>query len=182
MFQVGYNCFSAGCTSSGWDKMCPSGPVMPRERSFFCSWNTTVYNCLNQFKHTVKPKYKWTSWCFLCLLNEKNKSSHPISKEYYLIDDVTVFSVNLGDCSKIPEDTKRLIELKQWKQVADSVAGRETTTTTTNNNNNLCVIHLRVGALIFIFVGHEEEEGVHTWNANNAVSIEQTQQYIEYCS
>lgn len=25
-------------------------------------------------------------------------------------------------------------------------------------------VHLRVGALVFIFVGHEEEEGVHTWN------------------
>lgn len=24
--------------------------------------------------------------------------------------------------------------------------------------------NLRVGALVFVLVGHEEEEGVHTWN------------------
>lgn len=79
---------------------------------------------------------------------------------YYLIDDVTIFSVDLGDGSEIPEDPKRLIELKPQKQESDSVAGRETTTN--NNNSKLCVDHLRVRALIFIFVGHEEEEGIHT--------------------
>jgi len=26
-------------TSSGWLSTCPSGPVIPRSKSFFCSWD-----------------------------------------------------------------------------------------------------------------------------------------------
>lgn len=35
---------------------------------------------------------------------------------YYLINDVTVLSVDLCDSSKIPKDTERLIELKPWQR------------------------------------------------------------------
>lgn len=56
----------------------------------------------------------------------------------YLIDDVTVLSVDLGDGAEVPQEPEGLVEL-------------------------------RVGALVFVLIGHEEEEGVHTWKSRTAI-------------
>lgn len=95
---------------------------------------------------------------------------------YYLVNDVTILCVDLGDGPKIPEDPKRLIELtpKNRMQIQSNkeirnkltITNHCTATTTTKNTNNEKTIKivddLRVGALVLVFVSHKEEEGVHT--------------------
>ena len=37
--------------------------------------------------------------------------------------------------------------------------------------NNVMFSHLRVAALIFVFVAHEEEEGIHPWDTKHIINV-----------
>lgn len=53
--QSAQECVSGVHTSSECDITCPSGPVMPRQRSFFCSWNTNKFIPVKTYLHQLKP-------------------------------------------------------------------------------------------------------------------------------